>query len=82
MIKRDNFGKPPPMAENILLLFVQNVRSLKTPSSLEQTHCKMETSMNILCRKIRIRSSAIALIAPTQVVTFVNFVVKKYVYKA
>ncbi len=38
--------------------------------------------MNILCRKIRIPSESIAPIAPTQVVTFVNFVVKKYVYKA
>jgi hypothetical protein len=38
--------------------------------------------MNILCSRIRIRSEAIAPIALTQVVTFVNFLVKKDVYKA
>lgn len=38
--------------------------------------------MNTLCRRIRILSEAIAPIAPTQVVTFVNFLVKKDVYKA
>jgi hypothetical protein len=38
--------------------------------------------MNILCRIIRIQSEARSPIAPTQVVTFVNFLVKKDVYKA
>ncbi len=38
--------------------------------------------MNILCRIIHIRSEVIAPIALTQVVTFVNFLVKKDVYKA
>ncbi|MEK0188776.1 hypothetical protein [Microcoleus anatoxicus] len=34
----DNFGKPPPMAEKHFILFVQNVRSGKTPIALERTH--------------------------------------------
>ncbi|XZN92181.1 MAG: hypothetical protein ACM65M_04830 [Microcoleus sp.] len=38
MIERDNFGKPPPRAEKYLILFVQNVRSGKTPIALEQTY--------------------------------------------
>jgi len=38
--------------------------------------------MNTLCRKIRILSEMSSPIAPTQVVTFVNFIVKKDVYKA
>jgi hypothetical protein len=38
--------------------------------------------MNILCTRIRIRSEFISPIALTQVVTFVNFIVKKDVYKA
>ena len=38
--------------------------------------------MNTYCRIIRIQSEAISPIAPTQVVTFVKFIVKKDVYKA
>ena len=38
--------------------------------------------MNTFCRIIRIQSEAISPIAPTQVITFVNFLVKKDVYKA
>ena len=38
--------------------------------------------MNIMCGKNSIRSESIAPIAPTQVVIFVNFFVKKDVYKA
>ena len=38
--------------------------------------------MNTFCRRIRILSEARTPIAPTQVVTFVNFLVKKDVDKA
>lgn len=38
--------------------------------------------MNTFCRIIRIRSEASSPITPTQVVTFVNFIVRKDVYKA
>ena len=38
--------------------------------------------MNTFCRIIRSQSEARSPRAPTQVVTFVNFLVKKDVYKA
>jgi hypothetical protein len=38
--------------------------------------------MNIFCRIIAIQSEARSPMAPTQVVTFVKFLVKKDVYKA